>query len=58
VRENVRNALNKDYRSFETLKDALFYISTRLDIRIDTWTKYSEVLKDSLYQTRLDDFGG
>ncbi|MFO7793262.1 MAG: Nre family DNA repair protein [Candidatus Saliniplasma sp.] len=58
VRENVRNALNKDYRSFETLKDALFYISTRLDIKIDTWTKYSEVLKDSLYQTRLDDFGG
>ncbi len=57
VREHVRDALRKEPKTFENLKDALFYISTRLDIKIDTWKKYSEVLTDSLYQTRLTDFG-
>ncbi len=57
VRENVRNALRNEPRKFETLKDALFFISNRLDIRMDTWVDNSEVLKDSLYQTRLEDFG-
>lgn len=57
VRENVRNALRNEPKTFDELKDALFYISTRLDIKIDTWKKYSAVLRDSLYQTRLDDFG-
>ncbi len=57
VRENVRNALKNEPKKFETMKDALFYISTRLDIKIDVWIKNSEVLKDALYQTRLEDFG-
>ncbi len=56
VREHVRDALRKEPKTFENLKDALFYISTRLDIKVDTWKKYSEVLRDSLYQTRLTDF--
>ncbi|MBS3781086.1 MAG: hypothetical protein KGY66_01510 [Candidatus Thermoplasmatota archaeon] len=57
VREHVRDALRKEPKTFESLKEALFYMSTRLDIKIDTWKKYSEVLRDSLYQTRLSDFG-
>ncbi|MFO7990995.1 MAG: Nre family DNA repair protein [Thermoplasmata archaeon] len=57
VRENVRNALKQSYRSFETMKEALFYISTRLDIKINTWIDNSDVLQDMIYQTRLEDFG-
>ncbi len=57
VRENVRNALRQEPKRFDTLKDALFYISTRLDIKMDIWIKNSEVLKDTIYQTRLEDFG-
>ncbi len=57
VRENVRNALRKEPKTFGTLKDALFYISTRLDIKMDTWIRNSEVLKDCMYQTRLEDYG-
>ncbi len=57
VRENVRNALRQEPKKFHTLKDALFYISTRLDIKMDIWMKNSEVLKDCMYQTRLEDYG-
>lgn len=57
VRENVRNALRNEPKRFDDLKDALFYISTRLDIKMDTWIKNSEVLKDNIYQTRLEDYG-
>ena len=57
VRENVRNALRQDPKKFHTLKDALFHISTRLDIKMDIWMKNSEVLKDCMYQTRLEDYG-
>ncbi|MFW6040678.1 MAG: Nre family DNA repair protein [Thermoplasmatota archaeon] len=57
VRENVRSALRNEPKRFETLKESLFHISTRLDIRVNTWAKYSEVLRDALYQTRLEDFG-
>ncbi len=57
VREHVRDALKKEPKTFDTLKEALFYVSTRLDIKIDTWKKHSEVLRDALYQTRLSDFG-
>ncbi len=57
VREHVRQALRSNPKEFETMKEALFYISTRLDIKVDTWIKNSEVLQDSIYQTRLEDFG-
>ncbi len=57
VRENVRNALRNPPRVFDNLKDAMFFISNRLDIKMSTWVENSEVLKDALYQTRLEDFG-
>ncbi len=56
VREHVREALKKEPKTFDTLKEALFHISTRLDIKVDTWKQHSEVLRDALYQTRLTDF--
>lgn len=57
VRENVRKALKADPKEFDTLKEALFHISTRMDIKVDTWIENSEVLQDTIYQTRLEDYG-
>ncbi len=56
VRENVRNALSKDPRRFDTLREALDYSSTRLAIPVGRWIKNSSLLKDALYQKRLEDF--
>jgi hypothetical protein len=56
VRENVRNALSKDPKKFDTLKEALDYSSTRLAIPVSRWIKNSSLLKDALYQKRLEDF--
>jgi hypothetical protein len=56
VRENVRNALTKDPVKFDTLKKALDYSSTRLAIPVNRWIRNSSLLKDALYQKRLEDF--
>jgi len=54
VRENVRSALRAKPRRFGTLKDALTHISTIMDIPISRWVKNSAILKDALYQKRID----
>lgn len=56
VRENVRNALKQKPRKFDTLNNLLNYLSTRLDIPLKTWIRNSNLLKDSLYQRRIEDF--
>ncbi len=56
VRENVREALKGAPRKFDTLKETLGYVRTRLDIHLDWWTHTSRVLKDRMYQRRLEDF--
>lgn len=56
VRENVRHAMKMEPKKFDTLGNALGYISTRLDIPRDRWISNSKVLRDSLYQRRIDDF--
>lgn len=56
VRENVRNALRNPPRRFNTLQEALDHIGTRLDIGIPRWIRQSDVLKDALYQKRIDDY--
>ncbi len=56
VRENIRNALSKDPRKFDTLREALDYSSTRMAIPVGRWIKNSSLLKDALYQKRLEDF--
>ncbi|MFQ6127352.1 MAG: Nre family DNA repair protein [Thermoplasmata archaeon] len=56
VRENVRNALRHPYESFDSLKRALLYISKRMAIPIKRWIRNSHLLKEMLYQRRLEDF--
>ena len=55
VRENVRSALRTSPKRFGTLKDALTHISTIMDIPISRWIRNSSILKDALFQRRIDD---
>jgi hypothetical protein len=56
VRESVRHALTGDYRKFDTLSESLMYVSEIMDISLQRWIKNSAVLKNQLFQKRLDDF--
>lgn len=56
VRESVRNALTKEHQRFDTLNDALMHVSEIMDIPLQRWIRNSAVLKNQLYQKRLEDF--
>ncbi|MEA2055982.1 MAG: Nre family DNA repair protein [Candidatus Thermoplasmatota archaeon] len=56
VRESVRRALKGSYQKFDTLDKALVFISKKMDIPLQRWIKNSAVLKNKLYQKRLEDF--
>ena len=56
VRESVRKALKEPYKKFDTLEQALVCISEKMDIPLQRWIKNSAVLKNQLYQKRLEDF--
>jgi len=56
VRESVRKALTKPYQKYLTIDDALIYISNIMDIPLKRWIKNSAVLKNKLFQKRLEDF--
>jgi hypothetical protein len=56
VRESVRKALQLEYQKFETLDDALLQVSQVMDIPLQRWIRNSAVLKNQLYQRRLDNF--
>ena len=56
VRESVREALRQKYQKFETINEALKVTSRLLDIPINRWIKNSAILKNRLYQKRIDDF--
>lgn len=56
VRESVRDALKNKPRKFETLRDALSYISTKLEIPMKRWILNSGILKERLYQRRVEEF--
>ena len=56
VRESVRKALKEPHKKFDTLDQALVYISEKMDIPLQRWIKNSAVLKNQLYQKRLEDF--
>lgn len=55
VRENVRAALRNEPRRFRTVGEALTHVSTVMDIPMSRWIRNSAVLKDALYQRRIDD---
>ena len=57
VRENVRKALRKEPMKFNTIKSAFEHISNIMTIPIPRWIKTSAILKDHLFQTKLDSFG-
>ncbi len=57
VREHVREALRRPPHRFSTTREALEYLTTRLDIPMSRWIGTSEVLKHVLYQRALDEFG-
>lgn len=56
VRESVRLALKQDYKKFDSLNDALIYASSVMDIPLQRWIKNSAVLKNQLFQKRIEDF--
>jgi hypothetical protein len=56
VRESVRKALKEKYEKFDTLDKALIFISKKLDIPLQRWIRNSAILKNQLYQKRLEDF--
>lgn len=58
VRENIKYAMNGNYKEFETLKDAVAYCATKLKIPISKYVKQSDLLNELLHsqQTTLDSF--
>jgi hypothetical protein len=56
VRESVRHALTHSYQKFDTLPETLHYVSDVMDIPLTRWLKNSAILKNQLYQKRLEDF--
>ena len=56
VRESVRKTLTNPYQKYDTLDQALQFISQKLAIPLDRWIKNSALLKNRLYQKKLDDF--
>ncbi|MFQ5884267.1 MAG: Nre family DNA repair protein [Thermoplasmata archaeon] len=56
VRENVRNALSQRPYEFDTLREALTHVGKRMSIPVKRWIKNSSLLKDALYQRKLEDF--
>jgi len=58
VRENVRNAMQKKPLEFESLKAALGYVSTRLELPVKQFIRQSDLLREELksQQTTLSFF--
>lgn len=56
VRENIRSAMQEEYKEFETLKESLKYAGTQLKIPISKYVKISTLLNELLHtrQTTLD----
>jgi hypothetical protein len=56
VRENVRATLKNKPIKFNTLEEALTYISTKLEIKTKEWVANSGILRRLIYQKRVEDF--
>ncbi len=56
VRESVRKTLKQQCFKFDTLDKSLVYISEKMDIPLDRWIRNSAVIKNQLYQKRIEDF--
>jgi hypothetical protein len=56
VRESVRKALKTNCQMFDTLDEAIINISQKMDIPIQRWIRNSAILKNQLFQKRIEDF--
>ena len=56
VREHVRRALKTEPCEFETLDQALTFVSNNFDIPLKKWLETSAILKDIKQQRRIDEF--
>jgi hypothetical protein len=56
VRENVRNALNNPYLSFDSLDASIEHVRQRFRIPLERWFQHSSLLRDAVYQKRLEDY--
>jgi hypothetical protein len=56
VRESVRKTLRQEPMNFDNLKEALSFISKKLDIPIERWVNNSAIIKDVIHQKRIEDF--
>lgn len=57
-RECVREAFKRKYESFNTLGEALAYISTKFSIPIEEWIETSTLLKNELFQEKITKYLG
>ncbi|MDY6984808.1 MAG: Nre family DNA repair protein [Candidatus Thermoplasmatota archaeon] len=56
VREHVRRALRSKPGEFDTLEQALSYVSHHFDIPLKRWIDTSAIIKDMKAQRRIDEF--
>ncbi|MEM5853260.1 MAG: Nre family DNA repair protein [Candidatus Aenigmatarchaeota archaeon] len=56
VRENVRIALKKKPVNFNSLEEALLYVSSKLEIKLKDWIENSDILRKLLYQRKILDY--
>lgn len=56
VRENVRNAMRQKPSRFNTLAQALQFLSGKFEIPIQRWIAQSALLQKALFQRRISDF--
>ena len=56
VRENVRNAMQQKPQKYNTLKEALMYISNKFEIPMKQWIDKSTLLQNALFQKRITDY--
>lgn len=58
VRENMKEAMKKSYKEFETLKDAMLYCGSKLKIPVKKYVKQGTLLNEMLHtkQTTLDQY--
>jgi len=56
VRESVRKALTLPYEKYDIFNKAILEIEKKMDIPLKRWIYNSALLKNRLFQKRLEDF--
>jgi hypothetical protein len=56
VRENCRNAMKQEPKTFETLDEALTHTMSRLSIPLEKWMEAGPLLRHTLTQRKITDY--